>query len=116
MHELQVVNGILKIVLAHAQKNNVIKVVGIYLRIGEFSGLEEEWIQQYFDYLSKTTIAKGAKITIEWVPARMKCGVCSFEFNVNVKNLGEIRCPGCSEKKLQLISGREYCVQSVEVI
>ena len=45
MHELPITEDILKIVLKHAQRNNVQRVVSINLQIGKLSGLEDEWIQ-----------------------------------------------------------------------
>ncbi len=60
MHELQVTERILDIVVKHAEANSVQKVLSIQLRIGELSDLENEWIQKYFDYLSKDTVAKSS--------------------------------------------------------
>ena len=57
MHELSITESILKIVLKHAQKSGIQKVMTIHLRIGKLSDLEDEWIQRYFDYLSKESIA-----------------------------------------------------------
>ena len=60
MHELPVTESILNIVLTHAKRNRARKVISIHLKIGELSDLENEWVQRYFDYLSKDTIAEGA--------------------------------------------------------
>ena len=49
MHELPVTEKILDIIVAHAERNNVQKVVTINLNIGELSDLEDEWIQNYFE-------------------------------------------------------------------
>ena len=50
MHELQVTESILDIVLRHAEANQVNKILSIQLKVGELSDLEDEWIQRYFDY------------------------------------------------------------------
>lgn len=116
MHELQVTERILNIVLGHAAKNRVQKVVGINLRIGEMSDLENEWIQHYFDYLAKDTPAAGAKLKIERVPVVMECDKCSNNFQVDLKQEKEINCPDCGSNRYKLISGRDYYIKDMEVI
>ena len=116
MHELQVTQRILDIVLRHSQANGVNKVISIQLKIGELSDLEDEWVQKYFDYLSKDTIAKNAKLKIERTPVVMKCDKCGHSFEVNIKEVRDIQCPECAHKKSTLMSGREYYIKDMEVI
>ncbi len=116
MHELQVTQRILDIVLRHAKANDVNKVISIQLKIGELSDLEDEWVQKYFDYLSKDTIAKNAKLKIERTPVVMKCDECGYSFEVNIKEVKDIQCPECAHKKSTLMSGREYYIKDMEVI
>jgi len=80
MHELPITESILKIVLKHAETNNVRQVVTIHLQIGKLSDLEDEWIQRYFDFLSKGTLAQGAKLKIERMPIMIQCNVCSTAY------------------------------------
>lgn len=116
MHELPVCESILKVALTHAAKNNVQKITAIHLQVGELSDLQDEWIQRYFDYLSKDSIAEGAQLKIERIPVVMQCEDCSESFQVDIKKVNEIICPGCKGKKNKLVSGREYFVKSMEVI
>jgi len=116
MHELQVTQRILDIVLRHSQANGVNKVISIQLKIGELSDLEDEWVQKYFDYLSKDTIAKNAKLKIERTPVVMKCDKCGHSFEVNIKEVRDIQCPECAHEKSTLMSGREYYIKDMEVI
>ncbi len=116
MHELQVTEKILDIVLRHAKANSVNKVLSIQLKIGELSDLENEWVQRYFDYLSKDTIAENAKLKIERNPVVMRCDSCSNSFEVNIKEIKDIQCPDCGNKKCSLISGRDYYIKDMEVM
>ncbi len=116
MHELQVTERILSIVVSHAEKNKVQKVMSIALRVGELSDLEDEWIQHYFDYLAKETVAAGAKLKIERVPVVMRCNDCSNSFQIDVKERKEIVCPECDSKSCVLISGRDYYIKDMEVM
>jgi hydrogenase nickel incorporation protein HypA/HybF len=115
MHELPITESILKIVLKHAETNNVRKVVTIHLQIGKLSDLEDEWIQRYFDYLSKGTMAEGAKLKIERLPIMVQCNGCSTSYEVEVTKLGHLICPSCGQKDSTLLSGREYYIKDMEV-
>lgn len=115
MHELPITEEILKVVLKHAVTNNVQRVVGINLQIGKLSDLEDEWIQRYFDYLSKGTLAEGAKLRIERMPIKMQCPSCSQSYEVEMTGLENLVCPKCGEKGGSLLSGREYYIKDMEV-
>lgn len=116
MHELPVINSILKVVLKHAVDNNVNKVVAVHLQVGELSDLEDQWMQQYFDYLAKGGIAEGAKLKIERTPVVMKCTGCGHSFVANIKQDKTLACPECGSEKNTMVSGREYFIKNLEAI
>ncbi len=116
MHELAVTEGMLKVVLRHAEMNKAKRVVGITLRIGEMSDIVDEWLKRYFDYLSRGTIAEGAQIIIERSPAVFSCGDCGAEYIVNLKAKDKFSCPECGANNVELISGREFLVQDLQVV
>ncbi len=115
MHELPITESILKIVLKHAGVNDVRKVKVIHLEVGRLSDLEDEWIQRYFDYLSKGTAAEGARIDIERTPIVMQCNSCSATYEWEVAKMGDMICPACGVKSGTLLSGREYTIKEMEV-
>ena len=115
MHELPITESILKIVLKHAETNNVRHVVSIHLQIGKLSDLEDEWIQRYFDYLSKGTVAEGAKLKIERMPIMLQCSACFTSYEAEATKLGDVQCPSCGQKDSTLLSGREYYIKDMEV-
>ena len=116
MHELTVTKSIFEIVQKHAAKHKVNKVLSVNLEIGALSDLQNEWIQKYFDYLSKDTIADGAILKIERTPVVMQCDECAHSFEVDIKAMKEIQCPECDNKKCSLVSGREYYIKDMEVM
>ena len=115
MHELPITEEILKVVLKHAQMNNVQKVIAIHLQIGKLSDLEDAWIQRYFDYLSKGTLADGATLKIERMPIVMQCSKCSTSYEADAEKLGDMACPACGENSATLVSGRKYYIKDMEV-
>ncbi len=116
MHELPITERILNVVLKHASRAAVKKVVAIHLRIGELSDLEDEWIQRYFDYLSKGTLAENAKLLIERSPIVLRCHSCEHTFQIEKHEMGDLACPECGESRCGLVSGREYYVKDMEVL
>ncbi len=116
MHELQVTERILDIALSHVAGHEVSRILVIHLRIGKLSDLEDEWIQRYFDYLSRGTLAENARLAIERAPIVLCCDSCSHSFEVKREDLGEAGCPECGDSRCQLVSGREYYVENMEVV
>ena len=116
MHELPVTKSILNIVLRHADANGVGKVVAIDLSIGALSDLEPEWLQSYFDHLSRGTVAEGARIEVERTPVVFRCGTCECDFPADLKTIRDVLCPSCGGKDLSLVSGREFFVKEIEVL
>jgi hydrogenase nickel incorporation protein HypA/HybF len=116
MHELGVTEGVLKVVLRHAEVSNADRVVSISLKVGELHDIIEEWMQRYFDYVSRGTIAEGAKIIIHQSPATVMCEDCGKAFPINIRKMDKILCPYCSGIKVNLASGRELIIEEIEVI
>jgi len=115
MHELSVMKSILDIVVKQAQVHNVRKVRAIQLEVGMLSDLEAEWMQRYFNYLSKDTLAGKAELRIKWIPVVFQCQECNKSFEVERKRLHDVACSLCGQKKLTLVSGREYRIKNIEV-
>jgi hydrogenase nickel incorporation protein HypA/HybF len=116
MHELSVMESILNVVLKHARRHEARKVLGISLRVGEMTDLVDEWMQRYFDYLSRETIAEGAVLKIERSPVIFRCGSCDSEFPVHVREMKDVLCPICQGTETRFKSGREFFIKQIEVI
>ena len=112
MHELAVTQGMLSIALEHASKAGAKKITRINLAIGEMSGIVDDSVQFYFDFVSKDTLAEGATLSFERVPARFRCRSCQTEFSPGEQ---QWTCPHCEELSLEIVSGREFYVDSIEV-
>jgi hydrogenase nickel incorporation protein HypA/HybF len=114
MHELSVTQSILEIALDYANRNHAARIVEIHLQIGEITDFDDEWIQRYFDFVSRGTIAEGAKLRITRIPAKLQCQACSFVFLLD-RSTWNSQCPSCQSKDTELISGREFRIEALEV-
>ncbi len=116
MHELPVTERILEVALRHAAGHDIKRIAVIHLKIGELSDLEAEWVQHYFDYLSRGTLAENARLAIRRTPIVLSCDACHCNFEVKKEGLPSARCPDCGESRWNLVSGREYVVENMEVV
>jgi len=112
MHELSITQNILDIALEQAKAVEADKITRINLTIGELSGIVDECVQFYFELLSKDTIAAGANLSFDRPPMKLRCRNCSTTFSAD--NLNWV-CPNCQERQIEIISGRECYVNSIEV-
>jgi hydrogenase nickel incorporation protein HypA/HybF len=112
MHELGVTQNILQIALEHAQKAGAKKIRSINLVIGDLSGVIDESVQFYFDFVSKETMAEGAKVVFKKVPVRFRCRACGKEFDFQGEDWA---CPGCQSPGPEILTGREFFMESIEV-
>ena len=88
------------------------RVSKINLVIGELSGIVDESVEFYFGFLGKDTIAAQASLSFQHPPIQLRCRNCGTVFSPN--NL-DWTCPDCQEKKIEIVSGRECYVESIEV-
>ncbi|HOD34403.1 MAG TPA: hydrogenase maturation nickel metallochaperone HypA [Syntrophales bacterium] len=116
MHELPVTENILKVVLRHAEEAKAVRVISVSLRIGELSDVIDEWLQRYFDHLSRGTVAEGAGLLVERMPVVFRCEGCGKSFHVNIREVRDVVCPACGGGKASFVSGREFFIKSIEVI
>ncbi len=112
MHELSITQSILSIALEQAEAVQAKKLTKINLTIGELSGIVDECVEFYFELLSKDTIAAGASLCFARPPTRVRCRNCDNVFSPDNLNWA---CPNCQEQQIEIISGRECYVSSIEV-
>ncbi len=113
MHELPVTQGILQVAIESAQQNDASRITDIYLVIGALSGLVDDSIQFYFDFLSRDTLAAGATLHIRREPALADCWQCGQQSEVTPPLLTE--CPACGSPRLTISGGRAFYVESIDI-
>jgi len=112
MHELAVTQSMLNLALEYAEQAGARRITRINLVVGELSGIVDESVQFYFDFISKGTLAEGAQLSFERLPARFRCRACGQEFALQD---GNWVCPACQALGGEVIAGREFYMESIEV-
>ena len=70
MHELHLITDLLSDLLKHVNDNHAKKVTKIFLRMGEFTEINEENIRFLLKEKSAGTMLEGAEVAIEKSPTR----------------------------------------------
>lgn len=112
MHELGVTESIASICLRHAGANNARRVVKVNIKLGELTGIVDHYVAFYWDMVTKDTVAEGADLNFVRVPVVAYCPGCEEEFGVEEYDL---TCPRCGRTDTDLVSGREFLVESIEI-
>jgi hydrogenase nickel incorporation protein HypA/HybF len=112
MHEMAVTQSILDIAIKHARQAGASNIKQIHLVIGELSGVVDDSVQFYFDFLSKETIAEGAELFFDRRPAVYRCRECGTTYRPDGFDWV---CPACDALTFEVISGREFRIESIEV-
>jgi len=98
-----------------AEENDAGKIVAVCLRIGELRDFVEEVTQKYWDFLSVGTIAEGAKIRFERVPASVICHHCENVFRYDWRRDDKPCCPSCGESDSELYAGMELEIKEITI-
>ena len=113
MHELGLVNYVVKEVSKIAEDNNVSKIRSVTLEFGEVSGIVTSYLYNYWDwYTKKFPIFEGSELKCEEIPAVTWCDDCKITYST-IK-YGKI-CPHCGSGKTWLLRGNEMRIKEIEV-
>jgi len=108
MHEYAVTEGMLRQVLAEAERHGRARVARIHLLVGESAGVVPECVRHYFSELRRGTLAEGAELDFQRVPLVLRCPKCRREFS------GVDDMCACNSGA-DIVSGQEMVVESVEL-
>jgi hydrogenase nickel incorporation protein HypA/HybF len=108
MHELSLSGAIVNTVVKHAAGRPV-SVVS--LRVGALRQVVPDTLDFYFGFVAEGTVCEGARLEQELVVARLGCGRCGHEWDMD---LPLFVCATCGSAAT-VVSGNEFEVESIEV-
>jgi hydrogenase nickel incorporation protein HypA/HybF len=112
MHELSITESILEIAVRHAEKAGARRIVRLNLVIGELASIVDESVQFYWAIVSRETIAEGAELAFERIPATLRCLACDCTFPLDGHSYA---CPACGEAQVIPAGGDDFRLESIEV-
>lgn len=115
MHELGLMESVLEIALGSAKEHNAGKITQIHLTVGTLTNIIPKWAEQFFAMVAKGTLAEGAELFFEVLPARTLCRKCSGETSF-MSDAMLFHCARCGAGDVTLVSGKEFSVRHIEAI
>ncbi|MBQ1407116.1 MAG: hydrogenase maturation nickel metallochaperone HypA [Eubacterium sp.] len=113
MHELGLVNYVVKEVSRIAEENKVKRIASVTLEFGEVSGIITSYLYDYWDwYTKKFPLFDGAKLICEEIPAVTWCDNCKTQYST--VTYGKT-CPRCGSGNTWLLRGNEMNIKQIEV-
>jgi hydrogenase nickel incorporation protein HypA/HybF len=109
VHELSLSGAIVNTVVKHAGERRVSLVS---MRIGALRQVVPDTLELYFGFVARDTVCEGARLELEIVPAVLACSRCEREWTVEFP---DFRCPQCLQGGVDVISGNEFEVESIDV-
>lgn len=111
MHEAAMVASLMRILEEEAARHGVERITKVGLAVGLFTSVEPNTLRACFELYAENTVAEGAELRIETVPARGKCLDCQQSFPMTSPRLP---CPHCGGMRLEGSGGREFAVTGIE--
>lgn len=113
MHEMGIAMKIAEIATAALPETmKDAKVEKVNLRIGKLSAIVPSSLNFCFQAVAKDTPLENATLHIEDVPITMRCQTCRHEWNCEEL---AFTCDACQKGPVDIITGRELDVVSIEI-
>jgi len=112
LHEMALMAGVFDIIRQYTTGLPDKKVISVTLVVGEMTNAIPEALESAFTVFALGTNAEGAELVIKEIPLTARCRECAWEGKTE-KHL--FICPECSALGLEIRSGREMFVESLEV-
>lgn len=113
MHEISVLENVLKSCREIAKNNNVEHIQQITLSVGELTGYIPYFFTEYFPIITKgETLFDQTELVIHEIKGEALCDECGSMYNV-MKNEGQ--CPRCHSRKKTIIGGEEFILEDIHV-
>jgi hydrogenase nickel incorporation protein HypA/HybF len=112
MHEMALIQGVLRIAEDAARKEGFTRVRAIRLEIGALAPVEPQALRFCFDAAARATLAEGARLEIDFEPGSAWCMQCNKAVALQAACES---CPECGGERLQVTGGTQMRVRELEV-
>lgn len=112
MHEMGIVEGILRTSLDVAREEKAVRINTISVSVGELTEVVETALEFAFDVLKEDTMAENATLVVTMIQPKSRCAQCGHEFQ---HDKWDMTCPECGGLLVETIEGRELRIDSIDV-
>lgn len=111
MHELGLMDAVIRTVGRIIKEENLKHVRKIVLEVGELSGAVPHFIINCYEAVVADTQYQDTELILEIVPGIARCNDCHIEFKIDIEKLC---CPECYGKNLKPIDGKDLTIKEIE--
>jgi hydrogenase nickel incorporation protein HypA/HybF len=113
MHEMGIVMEVIRIVEASIPVGKSgADVERVNLKIGKLSAVVAESLRFCFQVATQKTLLEGAELVIDEIPVTARCNDCRHGWTIENP---VFTCPACSSHRIEVLSGRELDIESIEI-
>ncbi len=112
MHEMSIVEALMKQCEKIAKKNNAKKITAVHLKIGVLSGIEPHFLQSCFDIFKEHSICENSELFMDIQKIVVFCDDCKAK-NTLLKN--HFICPNCQSENIKVVDGEDMMLMRLEM-
>ena len=114
MHEMGIALEIIRIVQASIPADQTdAQVERVNLKVGKLSAVVPDSLRFCFEVAAQDTSLEGAELAIDEIPVSALCRTCDHRWTIAEP---VFICPKCNGGQIEMLSGRELDIDSIEII
>ena len=113
MHEVALLTSVVGIVAKTAAERGAKRVTAVAVQVGDRSGVVPDALVGAWPIASADSIAEGAELIIERIPAAVWCPACNAEREID--EYYALLCPVCESPAGELVKGREFLIAYIDL-
>jgi hydrogenase nickel incorporation protein HypA/HybF len=111
MHEMAIAASMLDGVVRAAEQAGAVRVEAVEVEIGAMRQVVPEALQMAWAAVRADTLADGATLRIEEIPAQAECRRCERRFEPDID--WSFLCPHCNRADVRIVGGNDIVLRSI---
>ncbi len=112
MHEMSIAQNIVEIVEQEMVEHGIEQIKAVNIAVGKLAAVAVEQLAFCFSMIINDSKLAGAVLNVREVPLTYRCKACGKELTAEDIAL---TCPSCGADEMEMVSGRDLVVESLEV-